>query len=221
MSVAHVNKTPGPFSGWSDQPRKIIVMELVERFVVLALFVHFVSTILGKGAGVNAATVLIVISETLPILLVLSRGPSETLSLRPSDWLFGIAGTSAPLFAITLVTEPLVPVGIGLGFMVVGLVVQASSKVFLGRSFGIIAANRGVKASGPYRIVRHPIYAGYTLTHIGFLLIYPCWQNLFIYSVALCLQIVRIMKEERVLSEDAAYRELMQTTRYRLVPGVF
>jgi len=105
--------------------------------------------------------------------------------------------------------------------MVAGLFVQASSKVFLGRSFGIVAANRGVKVSGPYRIVRHPIYAGYTLTHIGFLLLFPCWQNLIIYTITLGLQIVRIMKEERVLSEDPAYRALMQTTRYRLMPGVF
>lgn len=221
MSVAHVTKTPGPFSGWSDLPRKIIAMELVERVIVLALFVHFVSVILGKGVGLSAATVLIIISETLPILLVLSRGPSESLSLRPSDWLFGIAGTSVPLFAVTYITEPLVPVAVGIVFMIGGLFVQASSKVFLGRSFGIVAANRGVKVSGTYRIVRHPIYAGYTLTHIGFLLLFPCWQNLIIYTVTLGLQIVRIMKEERVLSEDPAYRELMQTTRYRLVPGVF
>ncbi|MGD9669562.1 MAG: isoprenylcysteine carboxylmethyltransferase family protein [Hyphomicrobiaceae bacterium] len=221
MSVAHVNKTPGPFSGWSDLPRKFIVMELVERVVVLALFVHFVGVILGKGAGISAATVLIVISESLPILLVLSRGPSESMSLRPSDWLFGIAGTSAPLFATTFIGEPLVPVSIGVALMVVGLFVQSSSKLFLGRSFGIIAANRGVKVSGPYRIVRHPIYAGYTLTHVGFLLLFPCWQNLVVYTAALGLQIVRIMKEERVLSEDPAYRELMKTTRYRLVPGVF
>ncbi|HRY05599.1 MAG TPA: isoprenylcysteine carboxylmethyltransferase family protein [Hyphomicrobiaceae bacterium] len=221
MSVAHVNKTPGPLTGWTELPRKIVVMELVERVVVLALFVNFAITILGKGVGINVATALIVFAETLPILLVLSRGPSESLSLRPSDWLFGIAGTSAPLFALAIKTEPLVPLAVGVGFMVAGLFVQASSKVFLGRSFGIVAANRGVKVSGPYRIVRHPIYAGYTLTHIGFLLLFPCWQNLIIYTITLGLQIVRIMKEERVLSEDPAYRALMQTTRYRLMPGVF
>lgn len=103
----------------------------------------------------------------------------------------------------------------------VGVAIQVSGKFFLGRSFGIVAANRGVKASGPYRIVRHPIYAGYTLTHIGFLLFYPCWQNLIVYTVALSIQIVRILKEERVLSQDQAYRDLMGTTPYRLVPGVF
>lgn len=221
MSVAHVNKTPGPFSGWTELPRKIVAMELLERLVIFALFVHFVGVMLGKGVGINAATLLIVFSETLPLLFVLSRGPSDSLSLRPSDWLFGLAGASAPLLAIAPATEPLVPTLTCVALMFVGVAIQLTGKIFLGRSFGIIAANRGVRVSGPYRVVRHPIYAGYTLTHIGFLLYYPCWQNLIVYSLGLGLQIVRIMKEERVLGEDPAYRELMQTTRYRLVPGVF
>jgi protein-S-isoprenylcysteine O-methyltransferase Ste14 len=114
-----------------------------------------------------------------------------------------------------------VPAVAAVMLMFVGVSIQVMGKMYLGRSFGIIAANRGVKVSGPYRVVRHPIYAGYTMTHIGFLLYYPCWQNLILYTVALGLQIVRILKEERVLSEDPAYRELMQTTRYRLLPGVF
>lgn len=221
MSVAHVNKTPGPLSGWTELPRKIVMMELVERLVVLALYMHFLHNILSKSVGFNAAAALIIISETLPVLFVMSRGPSELLSLRPSDWLFGIAGAGAPLLAITTTSAPLIPGMACLLVMFLGVFIQVSGKIFLGRSFGIVAANRGVKVSGPYRIVRHPIYAGYTLTHIGFMLYYPCWQNLIVYTFALGIQIVRILKEERVLSEDPAYRELMQTTRYRLVPGVF
>ncbi|MGW8206790.1 MAG: methyltransferase family protein [Hyphomicrobiaceae bacterium] len=222
MSVAHVNKTHGPLSGWTELPRKIVAMELVERLVVLALFLHFLHNILGKSAaGLNAAAVLIIFSETLPILFVMSRGPSDSLSLRPSDWLFGIAGASAPLLAMTTTTGPLVPAMVCIMLMSVGVAIQVSGKIFLGRSFGIVAANRGVKVSGPYRVVRHPIYAGYTLTHVGFLLFYPCWQNLIVYTIALGLQIVRIVKEERVLRQDPAYRELMQKTKFRLVPGIF
>ena len=40
--------------------------------------------------------------------------------------------------------------------MLIGLYVQISGKLILGRSFGLIAANRGIKVAGPYRIVRHP-----------------------------------------------------------------
>ena len=47
----------------------------------------------------------------------------------------------------------------------VGLLFVIAGKITLGRSFGIVPANRGVVA-GPYTLVRHPIYAGYLLSHI-------------------------------------------------------
>ena len=220
MSVVDVKKNPCPFTGWTELPRKTVAMELVERFYLLGLFGYFLHNMLGN-AGFSAATILLIMSEILPLLLVFSRGPSETLSLKPGDWFFGIAGASAPLLAIKIQAEPLLPFAFCLALMLIGFAVQVSGKLFLGRSFGVIAANRGVKFRGPYRIVRHPIYAGYTLTHIGFLLINPAWWNFALYSTALGLQIVRILKEERVLSEDPAYREMKQRVPYRLLPKVF
>jgi hypothetical protein len=41
-----------------------------------------------------------------------------------------------------------------------GLLVLAAT-LRLGRSFGIVATNRGIQTGGLYRIVRHPIYAAY------------------------------------------------------------
>ncbi|MFV0367632.1 MAG: methyltransferase family protein [Hyphomicrobiaceae bacterium] len=220
MGVVDVKKIPGPFTGWSELPRKTVAMELVERLYLLGLFGYFLHNMLGN-AGLSFVIGLLILSETLPLLLVFSRGPSETLSLKPADWLFGLAGASAPLLAMKIEATPLAPFAFCLTLMLVGFVIQLSGKIFLGRSFGVIAANRGVKVSGPYRIVRHPIYAGYTLTHIGFLLINPAWWNFALYSIGLGLQIVRILKEERVLSEDPAYREMKERVRYRLLPGVF
>jgi protein-S-isoprenylcysteine O-methyltransferase Ste14 len=38
-----------------------------------------------------------------------------------------------------------------------------SALAALGRSFGFVAADRGLRASGPYAMVRHPVYASYLL----------------------------------------------------------
>lgn len=222
MSVADTGKVPGPFSGWSGLPTKIIVTDLFERAFVLGLFVYFLSNMLGKGSGsILIITILLIFSETLPLVLIWSRGPSATMSQRPSDWLLGFAGATAPLLVIAPQTAPLLPLPICIGLMIAGLSIQVMSKFFLGRSFGIVAANRGIKVAGPYRIVRHPIYAGYTLTHIAFLLAQPCWQNLVIYAVGLSLQIMRIMREEQVLRQDPGYVAYAGEVRYRLLPGVF
>ena len=46
----------------------------------------------------------------------------------------------------------------------IGLAVVIVGKMTLGRSFGVVPANRGVVVGGPYRLVRHPIYTGYLIT---------------------------------------------------------
>ena len=65
----------------------------------------------------------------------------------------------------------------------VGLVIVVLGKMTLGRSFGIVPANRGVVVRGPYNFVRHPIYAGYLITHAAFLLAHPAPWNMAIVAV--------------------------------------
>ena len=105
--------------------------------------------------------------------------------------------------------------------MLLGLYVQISAKVILGRSFGLIAANRGIKVAGPYRIVRHPIYAGYIITHVGFLLGFPSLWNLGLYSTQLLVQVARLLREEHLLKQDLSYRAYAANVRYRLFPMIF
>ena len=42
-----------------------------------------------------------------------------------------------------------------------------AGKITLGRSFGIVPANRGVVTAGR-TLVRHPIYTGYLVSHLAF-----------------------------------------------------
>ena len=82
-------------------------------------------------------------------------------------------------------------------------------------------ANRGVVVRGPYALVRHPIYTGYLITHAAFLLAHPAPWNLSIVLVADAALIVRALMEERVLREDADYRQYCQRVGWHLVPGGF
>src|SRR5439155_11353335 len=114
-------------------------------------------------------------------------------------------GTSAPLLVMAQGGGWL-PAGLGSALMITGLLINISAKVALNRSFGLAAANRGVKRAGPYRLLRHPMYAGYALTQVTFLLLNPGLWNLAIYALAWSVQILRIRAEERVLLEDPAYQ---------------
>ena len=78
-----------------------------------------------------------------------------------------------------------------------------------------------VISTGPYRIVRHPMYAGYTILHIGFLLSFPSLWNIVLYSTELAIQLARLLREELLLNEDQSYRAYAARVRYRLVPLIF
>jgi protein-S-isoprenylcysteine O-methyltransferase Ste14 len=105
--------------------------------------------------------------------------------------------------------------------MLIGGLLSIAAKVSLNRSFGLTAANRGIKRDGPYRFMRHPMYAGYMITQAGFFLANPTGWNLSVYAIAWGVQILRILAEEKVLNQDETYREYAGAVPFRLVPGVF
>jgi protein-S-isoprenylcysteine O-methyltransferase Ste14 len=159
-------------------------------------------------------------SEGVVVVLLVFRRPSIQLSRSPRDWFAGIAGSLLVLLVRPTGTA-VAPDEAGFALQLLGTGFQLYGKLALGRSFGIIAANRGVVISGPYRLVRHPIYLGYIITHAGFLLANMSAWNVAVYGAAYVFQVARIYAEERILSEDDRYREYVRCVRYRLIPGIF
>ena len=93
--------------------------------------------------------------------------------------------------------------------------------VSLGRSFGLIAADRGIKTSGAYRVVRHPLYAGYLLGYLGYLGVYPSlWNCVITVGTAVALN-WRAHVEERFLARDGAYRDYLGRVRWRFLPSIY
>src|SRR6476619_1725734 len=144
-----------------------LLLDIAERGFVLLLMALFLIRLAPMIAS-GACNILIAISEGLGAILILTRRPVAMVA-TPYAWAISIIGTCAPLLvaaggaAVSGGTAPVV-------LMAAGLVFSISAKAFLQRSFGILPANRGVRRGGPYRLVRHPMYAGYALTHAGFLL---------------------------------------------------
>ena len=94
-----------------------------------------------------------------------------------------------------------------------GLLVVIAGKITLGRSFGIAPANRGVVVAGPYALVRHPIYAGYLLSHVAFAFAYPTAWNIAVLVATDVALVLRALCEERVLAADRTYQLYCQPRR--------
>jgi protein-S-isoprenylcysteine O-methyltransferase Ste14 len=197
------------------------VVDVFERVLAIGLFL-FLWMRLSSGiyAGDRIYQAIIVVELTI-LFFVVFRKLASTLSLSRRDWFVAGLGTCLPTLVVPGTHAPLVPEMISQFLIVAGFVIQLHGKLVLNRSFGIIAANRGVKTAGPYVLVRHPIYLGYTITHVGFVLYAPHWWNASVYIVTLIFQILRIVAEERLLLNDFAYSEYSHRVRYRLIPGVF
>jgi protein-S-isoprenylcysteine O-methyltransferase Ste14 len=193
-----------------------------ERLLVLALYAWLVRRmILGFMSSGQAIDLLVLPSEGIVVVFLLLRRGAREISKRPGDWLLATLATCAPLLIAPADAGPLVPVSLAAGVFLMGLLVQVHAKINLGRSFGCVAANRGVKSSGPYQFVRHPMYAGYLLSHVAFLSLNPSLWNLALYTIGFGAQVPRLLAEERLLGLDPAYREYQQAVRYRLIPGLF
>ena len=213
-------------------------LDLFERVLVLALFAYFVQRMLSPLArlvaadiaypqllidavAVNLGALLLVVSEVLGVALILARRRTANISTSPVDWALSLSAVCAPLLARLAAPASGLAYDIGTGVMFGGLTLQIVAKAAMGRSFGIAPANRGVRTKGPYRVIRHPMYAGYALAHIGFLLAYPSPANALLYAGAFLIQVARLLCEERLLNRDRCYRDYAARVRYRLIPKLF
>jgi protein-S-isoprenylcysteine O-methyltransferase Ste14 len=76
--------------------------------------------------------------------------------------------------------------------------------------------------SGPYRIVRHPGYAGNILPLLGIVLALSSLWTLIPAVAALVIAVIRTALEDRTLQEELpGYQEYAQGVRYRLFPGIY
>lgn len=85
--------------------------------------------------------------------------------------------------------------------IIVGTVLSIICLRRLGRSFSIMATARELVTSGPYDVVRHPLYAAELITIVGVVIAHGTLSSLLVGAVWLLLQYQRARYEERTLRE--------------------
>lgn len=105
---------------------------------------------------------------------------------------------------------------VGLGLFVVLLVFRENT---YGGATVEVLEGQTVISTGPYAIVRHPMYVGAVVMAAGVPLALGSWWGLLAVVGVIALHVGRILDEETLLCSDlAGYTEYTRHVRYRLVP---
>lgn len=206
-------------ASWSGVER---LADLAARAAIVVLFslmaVRFGADFLATG---RITGLLLLVSEALVVALTVLRRSAAALdrSLR-ARLLTTLSMLGPPLLQPGQIAAFL-PEPVTVAFSAAGLAIVIAGKLTLGRSFGLMPANRGVVSTGIYRIVRHPIYMGYLITHAAFLAGNPGAWNIAALFAADAALLARAVCEEQTLARDVRYRAYQAKVRWRVCPGVF
>lgn len=195
--------------------------EFGARAAICAMFVLLATRIGSEFSHTGHLTgLLLLVSELLVVIFTVIRRPAVIVDRALGTRI--VAGVSMiGVYFIRPVGTPLLP-DLGTATLsAAGLLVIITAKLTLGRSFGLMPANRGVVSRGIYRVVRHPIYAGYLVTHGAFLAAHPTLWNVALLVTSDLALMVRAVYEERTLARDETYADYMGEVRWRVLPGCF
>jgi protein-S-isoprenylcysteine O-methyltransferase Ste14 len=203
----------------AQPPRRKLILYAANIGVAILFLIE-----LAPGAtryGTNIANPLWMAGAIPMVFLSLVRIPPHT---SRADAPSIIATTMMVLLAILMAPQSAstgLLASFGKAIELLAVIFSQLARIYLGRRFGLLPANRGIVQRGPFRIVRHPIYLGWLVLSIGFLMVYPTMRNAIVLCLTIPFMVWRIVLEEQLLNQDPAYREYCNSTYYRLLPWLF
>jgi len=199
----------------------VIAGNLVNPVLGVMWAIFAVSTWMTWSRTHSVVALLLFCVNTLFAVLFVTRRHSKAISNDPKDWMI-TAATILLSFSLR-VAQPAGEFarGASQGIQGAAVLLILISLVALGRSFGLIPANRGVKTHSLYSWVRHPLYSGEILFYFGFVLGNLSLLNAVIFTCIILGLSVRASSEERLLKKDQTYADYLKRVRFRFFPGIY
>lgn len=156
---------------------------------------------LPSGSLMLTSRIAALIFISLSLFFTLVRLPAKVNAPGLSPRVVAIAGTFMMSLLVVLPVGTVTPEVLlfGTAMIVLGTLLSAYCLLWLGRSFSIMATARKLVTTGPYRIVRHPLYAAEAITISGVVIANWSVASVLVGICWFALQFQRAMNEERVL----------------------
>ncbi|HEU5217381.1 MAG TPA: methyltransferase [Gemmatimonadales bacterium] len=181
--------------------------------------------VLWVDLGVGHLTIpriAILFQLSLLILTLLIRVPPVRVTTNPLYWVVALVASYYGFLTASFIGSgrPLAPGWLTDGLSVVGVLLDVFARLHLGRNIGFVPAQRRLVLSGPYRVVRHPIYSALFLAEVCVIFENYSARNFALSLVFLGLFVIKSLMEESFLRQDPRYAQYMREVRYRWIPGL-
>lgn len=190
------------------------------NLLLSALWVFFAASILPhlmSGQANPSAFMLFAVNSFIAILF-LTRRDEKRVTDSQADRLITLASIFMSFSLRPAGNASLVSYGVESFLLTVSLVFIFAAYMSLGRSFGLIPADRGLKQRGLYAWVRHPLYGGEMVFCVSFLLANFTVRNLVVTMGVFMSLHLRALAEERLLGFEPAYQTYCGRIRKRYIP---
>jgi len=181
--------------------RETGIFDFLSRATVVLLFALLSINLLREFLRTGHVTgLLLLASESLVVVLTIARRRAAVIDSSAKAATVTGVSLVGPWMLRAADAGALVPDNVTSMISGVGLLIVVASKMALGRSFGLVPANRGVVVRGPYGVVRHPIYLALFLYMLSFGIAFGHFVQ-FIISVPLYIvgAAIRVREEEKLL----------------------
>jgi protein-S-isoprenylcysteine O-methyltransferase Ste14 len=173
-------------------------------------------------ANLLAKALMFAFGVLLICLLVVRRVPLK----RPKTWAPRFVAFLGAYLVIGALVMPLTPppsiwLIVSMVLILSGTLFALYSLLWLGRSISIMPESRKLVTSGPYSVVRHPLYLGEQTVLLGVALQCTSVWPVAVLVLQLVCQLYRMSYEEKILAESfPEYTDYARNTA-RLIPGLY
>ncbi len=164
----------------------------------------FQESLAGGGSRVDRATVIAIALSSVGLAVTgiafalgLLAGPGDSVAVVLVGWLLSVAGMAG----------------------------MCACRRHLGKFHMVdtrVVPEHQVVDSGPYGVVRHPIYAFATVMYVGLGLAFLTWWDALLVAVVVVSYLLKVRIEDDFLAAHLpGYREYRRRVRWRVIPGVW
>jgi len=172
-----------------------------------------------SAVGRSSTTTFLGLMSVLFLIRIAPLRKAE--GVRPR--MMAIAGTFC-LYAMTLFpsanlskTQIIVATMISL----MGTCLSIFALAYLGRSFSLMAEARRLVTTGPYRLIRHPLYLFETIASLGILLQFLSIATMVTFLIYIIIQLQRMKNEEVILERVFPEYHLYRLKTSRVLPRIY